>query len=127
MKDGAKILVAYDGSPNADRALSEAINLGKKFSSPITVLHVRWRESEESSKSLLKKTEETLKKAGMKYQLRTETGENIPRVIIRVADEEAFGLITMGTRGMGGVRAWIMGSVSNAVATGAKCPVLIVS
>jgi nucleotide-binding universal stress UspA family protein len=42
MKDGSKILVAYDGSEFSKRALKEAADLAKKFGGSVTLLHVFW-------------------------------------------------------------------------------------
>lgn len=126
MRLGMKILVAYDGSVNANQALSEALEIAKRFSGSITVLHVFWVESEEESLKLLKEVEGKLKDANVKYDLRTERGQNIPRRITRIATEEGFDLIAIGSRGLGGGKAWVLGSVSSRVIEDATCPVLVV-
>lgn len=126
MRLGMKILVAYDGSVHADQALSEALEIVKKFSGSMTVLNVFWEESEEESLKLLRGVEERLKEANIKYDLRTERGQNIPRRITRIATEEGFDLIAIGSRGLGGGKAWILGSVSSRVIEDATCPVLVV-
>jgi nucleotide-binding universal stress UspA family protein len=46
--------------------------------------------------------------------------------ILRVAQEEAFDLIVLGSRGQGQLAGLLLGSVSSAVAQRADCPVLIV-
>lgn len=121
-----KVLVAYDGSTQADNAINEAIDLVKEFSGSITILHVPWEESDEKSKAMLKKTEERLKKAGVKYELRSERNNNAPVRIISIAESEKFDLIAIGSRGIGGAKAWILGSVSAKVVAEAPCPVLVV-
>lgn len=126
MRLGMKILVAYDGSVHANQALSEAVGLAKRFRGSITVLHVFWEESEEESLKLLKGVEGRLKDANVKYDLRTERGQNIPRRITRIATEEGFDLIVIGSRGLGRGKAWVLGSVSSRVIEDATCPVLVV-
>jgi nucleotide-binding universal stress UspA family protein len=126
LRVGMKILVAYDGSDHAKRALGEATELAKKFSGSITILHVPWEESDDESQSLLRRAAEGLKDAGIKYNVRSERGQNIPRRITRIATEENYDLITIGSRGMGGAKAWMLGSVSSTVIEEATCPVLIV-
>ena len=125
VKDGMKIMVAYDGSEHADNALSEAILIAKKFKGSITIFRC-WEKSEEDSNILLKGTEEQLKEAGVKYELRSEQPRNIPGRIVYIADSEGFDAIFIGSRGIGGTKAWLMGSVSNKVAAEAHCPVVIV-
>jgi nucleotide-binding universal stress UspA family protein len=46
--------------------------------------------------------------------------------IVRVAEDIGAGLIVMGSRGLGGVRRALMGSVSDSVVRHAHCPVLVV-
>jgi nucleotide-binding universal stress UspA family protein len=46
--------------------------------------------------------------------------------ILRVAEELDVGLIVMGSRGRGGLRRALMGSVSDSVVRHAHCPVLVV-
>ena len=45
---------------------------------------------------------------------------------MQVAEDIAVGLIVMGSRGLGGVRRALMGSVSDSVVRHAHCPVLVV-
>ena len=46
--------------------------------------------------------------------------------IVQVAEDIEAGLIVMGSRGRGGVRRALMGSVSDSVVRHAHCPVMIV-
>jgi nucleotide-binding universal stress UspA family protein len=48
------------------------------------------------------------------------------RELIHLSEEIGTGLIIMGSRGLGGVRRALMGSVSDSVVRHAHCPVLIV-
>jgi nucleotide-binding universal stress UspA family protein len=45
---------------------------------------------------------------------------------VQVAEHIGAGLIVMGSRGLGGVRRALMGSVSDSVVRHAHCPVLVV-
>jgi nucleotide-binding universal stress UspA family protein len=51
---------------------------------------------------------------------------SIVETIINHASKENVDLIVVGTRGLGGFRKLLIGSVSSAVVTHASCPVLIV-
>ena len=46
--------------------------------------------------------------------------------IIRYAEESGADLLVMGSRGLGALREFALGSVSHKVLTHAKCPVLVV-
>jgi nucleotide-binding universal stress UspA family protein len=46
--------------------------------------------------------------------------------IVRVAEETSADLVVMGSRGLGGIRRALMGSVSDSVVRYAHCPVLVV-
>ena len=46
--------------------------------------------------------------------------------VVELADDIGAGLIVMGSRGLGGIRRALMGSVSDSVVRHAHCPVLVV-
>jgi nucleotide-binding universal stress UspA family protein len=52
--------------------------------------------------------------------------ERPDRELIHLSEEIGAGLIIMGSRGLGGVRRALMGSVSDSVVRHAHCPVMIV-
>lgn len=143
LKKGVKILVAYDGSEYSKKAVSEAADIAKQFSGSVTVLHVFWDPSQVSQEAkvaavegievrdqpsirLMQEVEPGLKKVGVKYEFRSERSNQPPNVILRVAGDEGYDLITMGCRGLGGAKAWLLGSVSQKVVSEANIPVLII-
>jgi nucleotide-binding universal stress UspA family protein len=46
--------------------------------------------------------------------------------VIDLAEELSVGLVVVGSRGLGGIRKALMGSVSDSVVRHAHCPVLVV-
>ena len=48
------------------------------------------------------------------------------REVVHLSEEIGAGLIVMGSRGLGGIRRALMGSVSDSVVRHAHCPVMIV-
>lgn len=144
-----KILLATDSSEDAELALSTAIDLANDTNSQLHVVTVgpwnpdpayavheasfRWETYEQASEAIRKEAQEILDN-----QVRTieEGGGTVQEAylrrgrkdeeIIRVAEEIGAGLIVMGSRGMGGVRRALMGSVSDSVIRHAHCPVLVV-
>ena len=54
-----------------------------------------------------------------------ETGEP-EKEIVRLSEELGAGTIVIGSRGLGGLRRALMGSVSESVVKHAHCPVFVV-
>ena len=138
-----KILVAYDGSEESHRALVAATDLAKQFKGSVTALNVYWdtaqnqyepklekiegiSASDEGSLRILGNAKDYLEKNKVKYELRTERNPNTPKTIMGIAEKEGYGCIALGSRGIGGARAWLLGSVSSKVIAEASCPVIVV-
>ena len=144
-----KILVAIDGSKLADKSLDYAIDLAQKYKAQITVLTVIVAPSnlvinkgevfvpvgtqdflkkiENYHKKVLKNAIEKVKKHSPKTLVSQEllTGRPADK-IIETAKQSKFDLIVIGSRGLGGIKEFFLGSVSDRVADEAPCPVLIV-
>jgi len=144
-----KILLATDSSEEAELALSTAIDLANDTSSQLHVVTVgpwnpdpayavheasfRWETYEQASEAIRKEAQGILDNQVRKIE---EGGGSVQEAhlrrgrkdqeIIRAAEEIGAGLIVMGSRGMGGVRRALMGSVSDSVIRHAHCPVLVV-
>ncbi|TDG00767.1 universal stress protein [Paenibacillus piri] len=135
------ILVPVDGSKPSLRALEAAHTMlgSQKEAGSLIVLYVQPNVTynevlvginieerlEEEGRAILKEAEQRL--AGTAYKYRTLSAEGDPaKVICRVAEDEGFDLIVMGTRGMGLVKEMLLGSVSHGVIQHARCPVTLV-
>jgi nucleotide-binding universal stress UspA family protein len=126
MKQGMKILVAYDGSDHADKAVKEAIDIATCFKASIELVHISWKQSVNESRALLKTKEAELKEAGITYNLKDERGDDPGPTLVRLVEDDGFDLIVMGTRGMSTVRTIILGSVSSHIIEKVDIPVVIV-
>ena len=126
MKMYGKILVGYDGSAKSEIALDEAISLAEKYRARIIVVHIAWNETNLGSRTLLEKTVPKLEKTSVKYDLKSIRSEYIPRSIIRIAMDEACDSIILGSRGLRGGKAWVLGSVTQKVLEDSPIPVYIV-
>jgi nucleotide-binding universal stress UspA family protein len=142
-----KILLATDGSEEAALASQTAADVAEKTSSELDIVHVgeplyiprnyeglymgeyieeEEKELERRARGLLDDQVEKLKATGgsvAQAYLRTGTPDE---EIIALAEELRAGLIVIGSRGRGGVRRALMGSVSDSVVRHARCPVLVV-
>jgi len=141
----SRILVAVDGSPFAEKALTHAIDLSRKYEAKLLIVHVVLRrfyavtpseagvlattvfvkERESEGKKIIEKSDEIAKKAGVVYECKLVQGVPADE-IVRFAHAEKVNLIVLGSRGLTEVRAFLLGSVSDKVIHHAKCPVLVI-
>ncbi len=144
-----KILVATDGSENAKRAIQTATDLARKDNAELVLIHVvaqfvpiyspvgasSWAvdystyydDLEKEGKKLINQTVEEAKSQGVNAK-----GEVLRAVastvatIVEEASKENCDLIVVGTRGLGGFKKLLLGSVSSGVVAHAHCAVLVV-
>jgi len=127
----SKILVPIDGSKAAEKALTYAVDLAKKMSAKITLLHVqesglsrvRPEVMRNIGNAILSQAAGKFKDA--EFDKRLESGSP-GSVVTQAAEQENYDLIVMGDRGHGRARRFLLGSVSNHVLHYAKCAALIV-
>ena len=141
-----KILLATDCSEEARLAARTAVDLANKTSSELHVVYVGLQdygypmyavpefedaqgipeEVTQEARNLLDAEVEQVKAAGGSV-VKAYLGTGRPDVEIdRLAEELGAGLIVMGSRGRGGTRRALMGSVSDSVIRHAHYPVLVV-
>lgn len=139
-----KVLVATGGSPWSEQAVQYAIGLAKDYDLPLVILHVITdappyfiaeagasvdqvlEGSEEVGRGILAEAVRHADEAGIKSEAELAWGR-VPAVICRVAQERSCDLIVVGSRGLTGFKRLMLGSISNAVAAKAPCPVLVVT
>jgi nucleotide-binding universal stress UspA family protein len=140
-----KILLATDGSREAQLAATTAADLAKSTGSELHVLHVGAGQPlyvAPGSSAIIEELLDTQRAEAQRVldeQVRLVEGsgatveeahlsidERPDRTIIHLSEDIGAGLIVMGSRGRGGIRRALMGSVSDAVVRLAHCPVLVV-
>ena len=147
-----KILLATDGSKEAELASRTAAELAQSTGSELHVLYV-WeaanlyveavglagdepvplrldaelrRQFEQQARAVLDAEAQKVRAVGgtvAQAHLRMGKADH---EIVTLAEEIGAGLIVMGGRGRGGIRRALMGSVSDSVVRHAHCPVLVV-
>ena len=145
-----KILLATDGSEDAALAARVAAELAQETGSELHLVHVRpkvtphqpgyyvgpgvierapqkeWERLERESQRLLDAQVEGVRSVGCEVA-RTYLRVGRPdEEITAQAEEIGAGLIVMGSRGLGGIKRALIGSVSDSVVRYAHCPVLVV-
>jgi nucleotide-binding universal stress UspA family protein len=145
-----KILLATDGSDDAELALQTAADIAQSTGSELHVITVgpgkpdpvywihqatlHYETYEEALEAVEREAQEVLDEQVRKIEEAGTTvakahlsmDERRDQAIVHLADELGVGLIVMGSRGRGGIRRALMGSVSDSVVRHAHCPVLIV-
>lgn len=141
------ILVPYDGSEHAKKALKQAVDLAQAGEGKIYIASVcnivsvmsnfdQVSIAEGCLTTQLSKDLEAQCKAdladakaavpeGVEAETIFEVGSPGP-VLLQMADEIGADLVVMGSRGLGPLKGIFMGSVSSYLVSRAKCPVLIV-
>ena len=143
------ILIAYDGSVDAQAAIDRAGELMKE--QPATVLTV-WkrlidvvartgsvigmsdvdfdaqdRSAEDQARQRAEEGAERAQRAGLKPRARTSVRENsVAATILAQADDVGASAIVMGSRGLTGLRSLLLGSVSHDMLQHADRAVLVV-
>lgn len=151
-----RILLATDGSEDAAHATEAAVELSKKTDSELHVVYVGndaysapmvypeatdpvWvgqedpvlieelgRQFEQVARQTLDaEVEQVRAVGGTVAQAHLRMGTPAAE-IVDLAEELSVGLVVMGSRGLGGIRRALTGSVSDSVVRHAHCPVLVV-
>jgi nucleotide-binding universal stress UspA family protein len=135
-----KILLATDNSREAKLAANTAIDLANRTNSDLHVVHVahlaavfatkpeieaRADQAVSAARELLDEHTEQIRAAGGSV---AEVHLEVSRPdegIVHLAEDLGTGLIVMGSRGSGGIRRALLGSVSDSVVRHAPCPVIV--
>lgn len=118
-----RILLAYDGSENASKALALAAFFASRLKLPILLLNVN--ESEENGKEILKEAMDYLMPYNLeKVEQRIVVGDADEKINM-VAGDTASDLIIMGSYGHSRIREAILGSTTVQTMRKATVPVLI--
>jgi len=137
------ILTAYDGSAQARKALDKAIGLVEACGggTKLTIVHainllpvatgdLLFSPTPAMEKSIVDKGEQLMKAAAERasglVRVKTELIHGQPaKVILEQADALGCDLIVIGSRGLGTLGGWVLGSVSHNVVQHAKVPVMV--
>lgn len=140
-----RILLATDGSEEATLAARTAVDIADKTGSELHVVHATpvpvavdaaadvLRVSEKAEEGVRKRARQFLDEqleqveaaGGSVAQSHVRLGRP-DEEIVKLADELSAGLIVVGSRGLGGLRRALLGSVSDSVVRHAHWPVLVV-
>jgi nucleotide-binding universal stress UspA family protein len=137
------ILVSVDGSPDAERALSEAIDLAKVSNARLTILTAIVRppawaysgvnagaaqvlagELEAEAEDILRRAEQSVPREVPVTTILSP--DPIRTALMKRIAEGCHDLVVMGSRGRGALASTLLGSVSHHILHHSPVPVLIV-
>ncbi len=139
-----RVLVGFDGSENANRALNRGIALVKQSKGELRIvvvadvmraaayasatgLYQRYNDqAKENAASLSSEALEIARREGVADVYASNEEGQPAEMILTLATEFKSDLIIVGRRGIRGLTRFLMGSVSTAVINHAKCDVLVV-
>ncbi|MBN2336385.1 universal stress protein [Candidatus Bathyarchaeota archaeon] len=149
-----KILVAFDGSEPSKHALDHAVSIADKWKSELLILSIVPRvmmpvfpdegfgaapitaaqdmsEYQDKMKNIysasLAEAEEDIREAFPDLKVTTKLMEGRPSaVVVEEAEGDGIDLIVIGSRGLGGITGWILGSTSRRVVESCTKPILVV-
>jgi nucleotide-binding universal stress UspA family protein len=143
-----KIIVGLDGSELSYKALDHAIEIAGKFGAELKLVAVvpkiripvyggHTRASEDIQRfhqslgraysNVLIKAEQRVKFLKDNIKIEKIILEGKPSTnIVEASEEKDVDLIIIGSRGIGGITGWILGTTSNKVVETSKKPVLII-
>ena len=145
-----KILLATDASREADLAARTAADLANSTNSELHVVTValgnpnpiyhiheaslRYETYEEALEAVTREAQKVLDEqvqqveeaGGTVEEVHLRIGERRDQAIVHLAEELGARLIVIGSRGLGGVRRALIGSISDSVVRHAHCPVMVV-
>ncbi len=136
-------MIPYDKSESATRAFEYAIDLAEKYSSSVSIISCvsiqaptdlyfgaayieTTRLLKEDAMKSITDLEPQLKKSKVPYKIEVLEVRSITDSLISYAESHNVDLIVMGSRGFGGFKKLLLGSVASGVSQHSKCPVLIV-
>jgi nucleotide-binding universal stress UspA family protein len=137
------IMVPYDKSEAANRAFEYALDLAKKYNSSISIVTCvslqvptdpyfgsayieTMKLLREDAINSISKLEPRLREASIKFKTDVLDTMSITESLTTYAESHNVDLIIIGSRGLGGFKKLLLGSVASGVSQHSKCPVLII-
>jgi nucleotide-binding universal stress UspA family protein len=138
-----RIMVGFDGSDTARKALAWALDEGRLHQADVTVVHA-WEpnfvdsypigatpslpaELEESAERMVEDAIAAADTSGLPHPVAINLVKGgAATALLRAADDLDADLVVMGSRGRGGFVGLLLGSVSRQVVSHATCPVVVV-
>lgn len=139
-----KILVPYDGSEYSKRAFQYALDLAKKYNSEVTAIScipiqdqlpetdipeqekLELQKQRKIASEILSIPELESQEAMVSYKGIVLRTSSVTDAILSYSESNGIDIIIVGSRGRGGFKKLLLGSVASTLSQYSECPVLIV-
>lgn len=138
-----KILIATDGSDNAEKAASYGMGVAKATGAEVYALYVVSTEHAETTRAVMGWTEAFEEYLDYKGEIATDYVQNLGKEagikvepvhlkgspaeqILEYAENNNIDLIVMGTQGLTGIKRFLIGSVAENVLRNSKASVMVI-
>ena len=138
LSKGERILVAVDGSQCSEKALEQALSMGKVCNSTLFAVSVieMYPESlgvayqleekmEKEARAILEGVKQKAERDNIQCETIVHMGARPDQLIVQEARDKKVDLIVLGTHGRTGLKKLLMGSVAERVIGHAPCAVLV--
>lgn len=135
------IVVAFDGSTNALRAMQKAVQIAGPSDAMITAVYVigtpilkkglynitniQRNVAKQKAEEILKRAQGRAKLSKVRFQSKIISGAP-STAITRFAEDQKADILIVGARGLSGAKMAFLGSVSNHIVHASKIPILVV-
>jgi nucleotide-binding universal stress UspA family protein len=144
----SRILVPLDGSPLAEGILEPAVALARLWNAELNLIQIvhplpyaagvlpgpllstdRYNQvlsrHLEMARAYLQAIAQGLGDRGVSASSRAVVGANVAETLVDLARQEQAGLVALATRGQGGIRRFVLGSVADKLLRAAEVPILV--
>lgn len=119
-----RILIAYDGSLGAKKALHDGLDLAAKLDADIFLMTACYRDTEETASTILQEAQQQALARNLKVHVQLTHGDAEVQILYW-ADQGQADLIVMGAYGHTRIREFVLGSTTHQVIRKATVPVLL--
>lgn len=138
----ANILVPYDDSEYSNRAFDYALDLAKKYNSNVIAVSCILEQNQfpetttpeglglqrqrDAASNKILTLESKAEELGVKFKGVILKTYSVTDAILSYAESNAIDIIIVGSRGLGGFKKLLLGSVASTISQYSKCPVMII-
>ncbi len=121
-KELSRILLAYDDSNAAKKAMEFSVGFCKDMNLPLSIVNVT--KDETASMTILNSVKSYVEPYGIVFDTAIKTG-NTEKVLKSMLDDAAYDLLIMGAHGHSRIVEFVLGSTAEYVIRNTKKPVIV--